>query len=259
MKYPNHICGEIDGRQRASATSILSGDIESSRASKNEMIKSASRREQEAIMSTGNTADRAAGLFAEPERLAALNAVLARNWWALAIRGLLGIAVGVIAFLMPAATMLALVLLFAAYMLADGVFAIVAAVRAARRHERWAWLVLEGVADIAAGAIAALWPGITVVALVLLVAAWALVSGTFMVMAAFRLNIDHGRWWLVLGGFASIIYGLLLLIAPLIGALVLTWWFGAYALIFGAALLMLAFRLKARNDERHPATVRNAV
>ena len=210
-------------------------------------------------MSTGNAAVRGAGLFAGPERLATLNAVLARNWWALAIRGLLGIAVGVIAFLMPAATMLALVLLFAAYMLVDGVFAIVAAVRAARQHERWAWLVLEGLADIAAGAIAVVWPGITVVAFVLLVAAWALVSGTFMVVAAFRLNVDHGRWWLVLGGGVSIIYGLLLLIAPLIGALVLTWWFGAYALIFGGALMVLAFRLKARNDERHLTTVRRTV
>jgi uncharacterized membrane protein HdeD (DUF308 family) len=86
-----------------------------------------------------------------------LNAALARNWWALGIIGLLGIAVGVIALVMPAATMLALVLLFAA-MLVDGVFAIVAA----RQHERWGWLILEGVADIFAGAIAVLWRGIAV-------------------------------------------------------------------------------------------------
>jgi uncharacterized membrane protein HdeD (DUF308 family) len=200
-------------------------------------------------MSIGNAADRVAHFFAEPDRLTTLNAALARNWWALAIRGLLGIAVGVIALVMPAATMLALVLLFAAYMLVDGVFAIVAAVRAARQHERWGWLILEGVADILASAIAVLWPGITVLAFVLLVAAWALISGAFMTLAAFHLNVDHGRWWLVLGGVASIIYGLLLLIAPLVGALVLTWWFGAYALVFGVALVVMSFRLKARHDE----------
>lgn len=178
-----------------------------------------------------------------------VNDVLAHNWWLVAIRGVLGIAVGVIAFIMPAATMLALILLFAAYMLVDGVFAIVAAVRAARQRDRWGLFVLEGVADIAAGVIAVLWPGITLVAFVFLVAAWAIVSGSLALMAAFRLNIEHGRWWLVLGGAASVVYGILLIVAPLIGALVLTWWFGAYALVFGIALLVWSFRLKARQAQ----------
>jgi uncharacterized membrane protein HdeD (DUF308 family) len=189
----------------------------------------------------------------------AMSAVLARNWWVLAIRGLLGIAVGVTALVLPGATMLALVLLFAAYMFVDGVFAIVAAVRAARAHERWGLLALEGVADMVAGVIAVVWPGITVLAFVLLVAAWAIVSGSLVLIAAFRLNLEHGRWWLLLAGAASVVYGVLLVVAPMIGALVLTWWFGAYALVFGVALLVLAFRLKARNDERsHPAVARSA-
>ena len=189
----------------------------------------------------------------------AVSAVLARNWWAFAIRGVLGIAVGLVTFVIPAATMLALVLLFAVYMLLDGVFSIVAAVRAARQHDRWGLLALEGVADLVAGAIAILWPGITVVAFVLLIAAWAIVSGGLVLAAAFRLNIEHGRWWLALGGAASVIYGALLIVAPLIGALVLTWWFGAYALVFGVALLILAFRLRARHYSRlHPAVARGA-
>ena len=71
-----------------------------------------------------------------------------------------------------------------------------------------------------------------------------------MLAAAFRLNIDHGRWWLALGGIVSIVYGLLLVVAPTIGALVLTWWLGAYALIFGVALIVLAFRLKAQRRAR---------
>jgi uncharacterized membrane protein HdeD (DUF308 family) len=192
-------------------------------------------------------------------QLDAMNAVLARNWWALAIRGVLGIAVGLLALVLPAATMLALVLLFATYMLIDGVFAIVAAVRAARGHDRWGLLALEGVADIVAGVIAVVWPAITVLAFVLLVAAWAIVSGGLVLMAAFRLNLEHGRWWLVLAGAASVVYGVLLVVAPMIGALVLTWWFGAYALVFGVALLILAFRLKARNDERsRPALAQSA-
>jgi uncharacterized membrane protein HdeD (DUF308 family) len=189
----------------------------------------------------------------------AMSAVLARNWWAVAIRGLLGMAVGVIALVLPGATMLALVLLFAAYMLIDGVFAIVAAVRAARGHDRWGLLALEGAADIVAGVIAVVWPAVTVLAFVLLIAAWAIVSGILVLMAAFRLNLEHGRWWMVLAGAASVVYGVLLVVAPMIGALVLTWWFGAYALVFGVALLILAFRLKARNDERsRPAVAQSA-
>ena len=100
-----------------------------------------------------------------------MSAALARNWWAVALRGVFAILFGIIALLMPGVTLTALVLLFSAYMLVDGVFTIVAAVRAARRHERWGWLVLEGIADLAAGAIAFLWPVITVVAFIYLLAA----------------------------------------------------------------------------------------
>src|ERR1700692_1856355 len=137
----------------------------------------------------------------------AISAVLARNWWAVAIRGLLGMAVGVVALVLPAATVLGRVLLFAAYMLIDGVFAVVAAVRAARGHDRWGLLALEGVAGIIAGVIAVVWPAITVLAFVLIVAAWAIVSGILVLMAAFRLNLEHGRWWLVLAGATSVVYG----------------------------------------------------
>jgi uncharacterized membrane protein HdeD (DUF308 family) len=171
--------------------------------------------------------------------------VLARNWWAFAIRGVLGIAFGLIAFTVPGAAMLSLVILFAAYALADGVLAIVAAIRAAGRHERWLLFVFEGIVGIAAGIIAVLWPAITVIVFVALVAIWALVSGGFMLAAAFHTDAAHGRWWLVLGGAASLIYGALLVVMPMIGALVLTWWIGAYALIFGVAMLFAAFHLRA--------------
>src|SRR5260370_35964994 len=122
---------------------------------------------------------------------------------------------------------LVLVRVFVAYMLVDGVFAIVAAVRAAREHARWGLLAVEGVADIVAGGIAVVWPGITVLAFVLLVAAWAIVSGGLVLVAAFRLNIEHGRWWLVLAGAVSVAYGVPLVVAPRIGWVGRTWWFVA--------------------------------
>ncbi len=174
---------------------------------------------------------------------------LAENWWAIAIRGSLGILFGLVALFLPGATMLSLVLLFAAYAFVDGIFEIISAVRAAREGQRWALLVLEGLVNIATAAIAVLWPGITVVAFVLLIAAWAILSGALMLGAAFHLESGDGRWWLVLGGLVSLIYGALLVVAPMIGAVVLTWWLGAYALAFGVALIVLAFKLKGRLEK----------
>jgi uncharacterized membrane protein HdeD (DUF308 family) len=199
-------------------------------------------------MSTSNTTGQSDfGFFSRTDL--EMSEALARNWWAVALRGVLAIIFGVIAFLMPAVMMLSVVLVFGVYAVVDGVLAIVSAVRSARRHERWGLMVLEGIVDIAAGVVSFLWPGLTILMFVLIVAAWALVTGGLMTAAAFRLQLDHGRWWLVLGGLASIVYGVLLIIAPLIGALVLTWWIGAYALVFGVLLLTLAFRLRTRHDE----------
>jgi len=172
--------------------------------------------------------------------------VLVRNWWAFVIRGVLAVIFGLIALFAPGVTMLSLVLVFASYAIADGVFAIVSAVRAANQGERWTWLALEGVAGIAAGVISVAMPGLTVVLFVTLIAVWALVTGGLMLAAAFRLDADHGRWWLALAGVASLAYGALLIMAPLAGAVVLTWWIGAYALVFGVAMLAAGLRLRTR-------------
>jgi uncharacterized membrane protein HdeD (DUF308 family) len=194
----------------------------------------------------------AKGSASPPEwaRCDALSEVLADSWWAVGLRGVLGILFGLICLLTPGIALGAFVILFSAYMLVDGVFAIISGIKAARSGERWGLLILEGIVDIAAGVVAFLWPLITVVALTWLVAIWAIVSGALMLSAAFTLNIDHGRWWLALGGIASVIFGVLLVIEPLVGAVVLTIWIGAYALVFGVFLLILAFQLHSRTEER---------
>jgi uncharacterized membrane protein HdeD (DUF308 family) len=181
--------------------------------------------------------------------------LLAQNWWLFTLRGVLGIIFGLIALIFPGATILSLVIFFSAYMLVDGVFGIISAVRAIRRKEdRWGLLIFEGLLNIAVGIAAFLWPGLTVVAFVWLIAAWAIVSGGLMTAAGFRLNMDHGRWWMVLGGLLSLAYGVLLIITPLIGAIVLTWWLGAYALVFGVALVVFSFKLRSRQQERASPT-----
>ena len=123
-------------------------------------------------------------------------------------------------------------------------------IRAARSGEQWGLLILEGIVGLAAGIVAIVWPAITLVALVWIVAVWAIVSGALMLGAAVSLNIDYGRWWLALGGIASLIFGILLIVEPFIGAVVLTLWIGAYALVFGALLLVLAFQLNSKREAR---------
>lgn len=184
--------------------------------------------------------DRSAAILSEE-----MSALLARNWWAVLLRGLIAVAIGLLTLWMPAASLASLVLLFAAYLLADGALGIIAAVRAARRHERWGWLVLEGLLDIGAGVATLAWPGLTIIVFVALVAAWAIVSGGTMALAALRLGKRHGRWLMGLAGVLSITWGVLLAFAPISGALVLTLWIGAYALVFGVTLIVLALRLRS--------------
>jgi uncharacterized membrane protein HdeD (DUF308 family) len=171
--------------------------------------------------------------------------VLARNWWAVALRGLFAVIFGVVALLLPGLTLVTLVLLFGIYMVADGVFAIVAGVRTARHGGRWWPFALEGVVDILAGLIALFWPGIALVALLYLIAAWAIVTGVLMLSAGFSAQRPAGHWLLVLDGVLSILLGIFVVLWPIVGAVALSWWIGIYALIFGVVLLVFAFRLRS--------------
>jgi uncharacterized membrane protein HdeD (DUF308 family) len=171
---------------------------------------------------------------------------LATNWWALVIRGLAGIAFGILTFAWPGITLVALVFLFAGYSLVDGVMNIVGAVRAMEKHDRWGILVLEGIVGIGAASITVLWPGITALALVYVIAAWAVVTGCLEIAAAIRLRrVISGDWLLVLSGALSLVFGILLVISPVAGALVVALWVGAYALIFGVIMLALGLRLRS--------------
>jgi uncharacterized membrane protein HdeD (DUF308 family) len=160
------------------------------------------------------------------------------------LRGVASILFGLLALFATTATILSMLLLFSAYMLVDGGFGIASAVMAARRGKKWGLLLLEGILNIATGVIAFLWPAITVFAFVMLMAAWALITGGLMLSAAFQ-NKPKGWGWLAFGGVSSIIFGILLVIAPFIGAVVLTWWLGSYALVFGVMLLVFGFKLRS--------------
>jgi uncharacterized membrane protein HdeD (DUF308 family) len=175
---------------------------------------------------------------------------LTRNWWAVALRGLAGILFGIITFVSPGISLAALVLLFGAYAFADGVLSIVSAVRR-RGADRWWLLLLQGIVGIGAGVVTLLWPGITALALLFVMAAWALVGGALQVAAAIRLRkVITGEWLLALSGVLSIALGVLLVLFPGPGALALVIWIGAYAFVFGILLLVLGFKLRSLRSPR---------
>jgi uncharacterized membrane protein HdeD (DUF308 family) len=174
-----------------------------------------------------------------------MSIALATNWWSLVVRGVAALLFGILTIMWPGITLTALVFLFAGYALIDGIVNIAGMVKAIHGHERWGVMLLEGIVGVVAAVVSVAWPAITAVALVYLIAAWAIVTGVFEVAAAMRLRKHvSGEWLLALSGIASLIFGILLMVAPLTGALVMALWIGAYALIFGALLVVLGFRLQ---------------
>ena len=171
--------------------------------------------------------------------------LVSRFWWTLVLRGVVAILFGVLAFIWPGVTLGVLVLLFGAYALVDGIVAIIMGIKEYGDHERWWATLLSGLVSTAAGLITFFMPGITALALLTLIAFWAIVRGVFEIVAAIRLRHEiEGELLLGLGGAVSIAFGLLMLMFPGAGALAVVWWIGAFAVIYGVMMMLLGFRLK---------------
>jgi uncharacterized membrane protein HdeD (DUF308 family) len=170
--------------------------------------------------------------------------LLSRYWWVLLIRGLAAILFGVLAFAWPGLTLASLVIVFGAYALVDGVFAIAGAIRGGGRQPWWL-LLLEGGVGVGIGVLTLFAPEVTALALLFYIAIWAVATGVLQIAAAIALREEiQGEWLLGLGGLASVIFGALLVARPGAGALAVLWLIGAWALVFGATLVVLS--LKAR-------------
>jgi uncharacterized membrane protein HdeD (DUF308 family) len=173
-------------------------------------------------------------------------AELASEWWTVALRGALAIVFGVVALAWPGAALGALALLFGVYALADGIMAGVTVFRTGRPHGRWWPMALEALAGIAIGVIAIIWPAMAALTLVAFIGAWALITGVLEIAAAVRLRREIDNEWLLgLAGVLSVLFGLFAILAPATAALALVWVVGAYAIMFGAALVALGWRLRA--------------
>lgn len=173
------------------------------------------------------------------------------NWWAIALRGALAVLFGLMALIWPGITLGALILLYGVFVLADGILAVIGLIAGPRREAWWVQL-LWGLLSIAAGLVALFWPGITALALLVVIASWAIVTGVLEVAAAIRLRREiENEWLLGLAGAASVLLGIVFLVAPSAGILSLVWLLGIYALVFGALLIAFGFRLRGwRNRMR---------
>lgn len=156
----------------------------------------------------------------------------------------------------------ALVFLFGAYALVDGIFALVAAFQAAsrRRGFDWrsvGWPIVEGLAGIIAGLLTFSWPGVTALVLHYFIGAWAIVTAIAEIVQAIALRrVIQNEWLLILGGVLSIVFGSLLFVFPGAGALAIVRLIGSYAIVFGILLIGLSLRLRALRARRdHDASI----
>ena len=172
--------------------------------------------------------------------------ILTRNWWMWLIRGIAAIVFGLLAWRWPGLTWITIAIFFGAYAFVDGIFAIVATVRAAETGQRWWPFLLEGIVGILIAAITFYDVRITIAALFLTIAAWAFLTGIVELVAAFQLR-KHiaNEIWLIVAGLASIAFGVLMLFYPIVAAITIIYIIAAYAVIFG--IIMIAFSLRLRS------------
>ncbi len=180
--------------------------------------------------------------------------ILTRNWWILALRGLFALLFGIMALIWPDVTLDVLVMLFGAYLLVDGAFTIVALVTQRGGATNWVIPLLEGILGIVAGIATFVWPGLTQIVLLYLIAAWAIVTGILEIIAAVQLRREiEGEFLLGLVGALSLIFGVLLIVWPGPGALAVVWMIGIYAILFGILLIALGLRLRSWEGTRATA------
>lgn len=171
--------------------------------------------------------------------------LLARNWWMFLLRGVLALIFGVVAIMFPASAFVSLVLIFGAFALVDGIFALVSAFTSNAKSENWWWIILQGVLGVLVGALTLIQPAAMGESLLILIGAWAIVSGIFQIITAIRIRKQiEGEFWMILSGLISVAFGALVIANPLSGAVAIGFIIGIYAVIFGITLIALSLRLK---------------
>jgi uncharacterized membrane protein HdeD (DUF308 family) len=190
---------------------------------------------------TSTSTDERRGIIAST-----LGQTLSDNWWLLLLRGVIAVVFGILAFAEPGISLTVLVLWFGAYAFVDGIATSWIAIAHRRDKENWGVLLLAGLAGIAIGVITWFAPDMTTLGLVFYVALWAIVTGVMELVLAIRLRKEiEGEWSLGLAGIVAILFGVVLIARPGPGALALLYVIAAFAILFGIAQLVFAFRMRS--------------
>ena len=173
-----------------------------------------------------------------------VKSALHRSWWLLLLRGVAAVAFGVLTFVWPQISLLTLIMVYGIYSLADGILALIAAIRGGGVVPRW-WLALGGVVSILTAVLVFAWPGLTALVLVYLIGFWSILRGVLEIIGAIRLrNEIANEWTLGVAGALSVIFGLILVIMPGAGAIGLLWLIATWAVLFGLLLIWVAFKVR---------------
>jgi uncharacterized membrane protein HdeD (DUF308 family) len=175
---------------------------------------------------------------------------LSRDWWHFAVRGLLAIVFGIMALIWPEPTKLALVLMFAAFALVNGIVTVATGIGTRNYFKQWWALLLEGLTGIVIAALTFMWPNIAANILLYVIAIWAILTGIFEIMAAIELrDVIVGESVMILYGLLSVAFGILLFVFPSAGAVGIVWAIGFFAIAAGTAEIVVAFRLRGLGRE----------
>jgi uncharacterized membrane protein HdeD (DUF308 family) len=174
-----------------------------------------------------------------------LTSILSRYWWTTLLRGIAWIVFGLIVLAMPGVSLVVLTLLVGAFLLVDGVTRIISGIGGHSTSEHWWVLLLTGAAGIVVGVLTFVDPAMTALALLLYLAVWAIATGLLEIVVAIQVRREiTGEGWLVLSGVLSVAFGVLLMVRPGVGILSLLWLVAGYAIVFGALLIVLSFRMR---------------
>jgi uncharacterized membrane protein HdeD (DUF308 family) len=167
-------------------------------------------------------------------------------WWLVLIRGILAILFGLFALFAPRTALLALVFVFGAYAIIDGITAIIAGIRHRKEESHWGWHVFQGVVSLIAGIVAFTWPGVTVLAILFVIAFWSIVNGVGQIVESFTMRkMGASTWgWILAGGIVSVLFGIVLFAQPGAGLITLLWLVGIFSIVFGVILVVWALRLR---------------
>ncbi|HXV92371.1 MAG TPA: HdeD family acid-resistance protein, partial [Pseudonocardia sp.] len=167
-------------------------------------------------------------------------------WWLVLLRGVFAVIFGLIALFLPGSALLALVIVFGVYAIVDGITAVVLGIRHRATERHWIWHIVQGVVSVIAGLVALFWPGVTVLAILFVIAIWSIVLGVAEIVQAFaaRSRGSESWGWLLAGGVVAVIFGIVLLVWPGATLLVLLWTVGIFAIVFGVVLIVGAFRVR---------------